>query len=385
MNLLHPVWVEVNLDNLKYNIDKIKSKIGASEIIGIVKANAYGHGAVEISKALIEYGVQKLGVANILEAIELRENGVTAPIMILGVTESFAIDAVIEHDVETTVSTYEFAKALNEKALALNKVCKIHLALDTGMGRIGFRNNNKSIEEIISISKMSNLDIESIFSHFSTADSKNKEYSNHQMDVYKFFIEELNKHNITFNKMHLSNSAAIMDIAQSHLDSVRPGIIQYGYYPSEEVIKYDFELKPILTWKTKILHIKEVEENSYIGYGNNFVTTRKSIIATLPVGYADGYSRGLSNKGHVIINGEMAPIVGNVCMDQVMVDVTDLSNVSLGDEVIVLGSDGDCIFNADNMASILGTINYELLCLIGRRIPRVYTKNNEIYSIKYFM
>lgn len=385
MNLLHPVWVEVNLDNFIYNINQIKSKIGDTEIIGIVKANAYGHGAIEISKTLIANGVNKLGVANIVEAIELRENNILSPIMILGVTEEIAIDYVIKYNLEATVSTYEFAKKLNFEASKANKVCKIHIAVDTGMGRIGFRKNNKSIQDIISISSMSNLKIESIFSHLSTADSKDKEYCHHQMDIYKFFIKELEKHNVSFKDKNFSNSAAIMDLKECHFDTVRPGIIQYGYYPSDEVNTKLLDLKHVLTWKTKIVHLKEVEANSFIGYGKTFMTTKTSLIATLPVGYADGYSRGLSNKGYVIVNGQKAPIVGNVCMDQIMVDVTDLNNVSLGDEVIILGTDGNMKFDADDMAKILHTINYELLCLIGRRIPRVYIKNNEINSVKYFM
>ncbi|MBD7913571.1 alanine racemase [Clostridium sp. Sa3CUN1] len=385
MNLLHPIWAEINLNNLINNIEEIKKKSHNSEIIGVVKANAYGHGAVEISKTLLNCNVKKLAVANIVEAIELRENDIDAPIMLLGISEDYAIDSLIQYNVEPTVSSLEFAKKLNSKAIETNKKIKIHIAIDSGMGRIGFRNTDSDINDIVNISKLSNLEIESIFSHFSTADSMDKSYSNKQMDIYNSIINKLKEQNIKIEKKNFSNSAAIIDIPESHYNYVRPGIIQYGYYPSNEVNTTDFNIKPVLTWKTRIIHIKEVEENEYIGYGKNYKTTRKTKVATLPVGYADGYSRGLSNKGKVIINGKLAPIIGNVCMDQFMVDVTDIPDVKLDNEVILLGSDGDIKFDADDMSEILNTISYEILCLIGRRAPRVYIKDDKIMGIRYLM
>ena len=385
MNLLHPIWAEINLNNLIYNIDQIKKKSGNSEIIGVVKANAYGHGAVEISKVLLNHGINRLAVANIVEAIELRENEIKAPIMLLGISEDYAIDALLEYDVEPTISTYEFAMNLNNKANALNKTVNIHIAMDSGMGRIGFRKNDKGLEDIINISKLSNLKIESIFSHFSTADSKDKSYSLRQLEIYNTFLDKLQEAVVYINKKNLSNSAAIIDLPESHYDYVRPGIIQYGYYPSDEVDKNHFDIKHVLTWKTKIIHIKEVEENEYIGYGQTFKTSRKTVVATLPVGYADGYSRGLSNKGKVIINGQLAPIIGNVCMDQFMVDITDIENVHLGNEVILLGSDGNVKFDADDIAKLTNTISYEVLCLIGRRAPRIYIKDYKTIGIRYLM
>lgn len=385
MNLLHPIWAEINLNNLIYNIDQIKKKSSNSEIIGVVKANAYGHGAVEISKVLLNHGINRLAVANIVEAIELRENEIKAPIMLLGISEDYAIDALLEYDVEPTISTYEFAMNLNNKANALNKTVNIHIAMDSGMGRIGFRKNDKGLEDIINISKLSNLKIESIFSHFSTADSKDKSYSLRQLEIYNTFLDKLQEAGVYINKKNLSNSAAIIDLPESHYDYVRPGIIQYGYYPSDEVDKNHFDIKHVLTWKTKIIHIKEVEENEYIGYGQTFKTSRKTVVATLPVGYADGYSRGLSNKGKVIINGQLAPIIGNVCMDQFMVDITDIENVHLGNEVILLGSDGNVKFDADDIAKLTNTISYEVLCLIGRRAPRIYIKDYKTIGIRYLM
>ena len=385
MNLLHPIWAEINLDNLINNIKEIKNKSNHSEIIGVVKANAYGHGSVEVSKTLLNFNVNKLAVANIVEAIELRENNITAPIMLLGISENFAINEIINYDVEPTVSSYEFAKELNEKTKNKNKFIKIHIAIDSGMGRIGFRNNPNDIEEIIKISELSNLKIESIFSHFSTADCKNKDYSKNQINIYNLILKELETRGVSFNKKNLSNSAAIIDIPESHYDYVRPGIIQYGYYPSNDVNKNNLNIKPVLTWKTRIVHLKEVEKNQYIGYGQTYKTTKKTLVATLPVGYADGYSRGLSNKGKVIIKGKLAPIIGNVCMDQFMIDVTDIEDVKAGDEVILLGHDKEVKFDADDMASILNTISYEVLCLIGRRAPRVYIKDSEVIRVRYLM
>lgn len=385
MNLLHPIWAEINLNNLINNIDEIKKKSNSSEIIGVVKANAYGHGAVEISKALLSCNIKKLAVANIVEAIELRENNITAPIMLLGISEDLAINELINYNVEPTVSTLHFAKNLNESAREKNKIIKIHIALDSGMGRIGFRNTSKDIDDIVSISNLSNLKIDSIFSHFSTADSIDKSYSNNQIYIYNSIINKLKEKGVNISKRNLSNSAAIIDIPESHYDYVRPGIIQYGYYPSDEVNKNDIHIKPVLTWKTRIVHIKEVDGNEYIGYGKTYKTSKKTLIATLPVGYADGYSRSLSNKGSVIIKGKLAPIIGNVCMDQFMIDITDIEGVKSGDEVILLGSDGEVKFDAEDMANILNTISYEVLCLIGRRAPRVYIKDNEVLGIKYLM
>jgi len=384
MELLNPMWTEINIDNLLHNIKQIKKKANNSEIIGVVKANAYGHGAIEISDILVKNGIKKLAVANIVEAIELRENNINCNIMLLGISEIYAIDSILKYNVEATISSLEFAEALNEKAKEKNTIAKIHIAIDSGMGRIGFRNNLTSLDDITKISKLSNLKIESIFTHFSTADSIDKSYTTHQIEIYNSLLNKLSENGVEIPKKNLANSAAIIDVKESHKDFVRPGIIQYGYYPSDEVNKEDFLLKPVLTWKTKVIYIKEVCENEYIGYGQNYKTTRKTKIATIPVGYADGYSRGLSNKGKVIINGKLANIIGNVCMDQFMVDVTDI-DLKVGDEVILLGESNGVKFDADDIAKILNTISYEVLCLIGRRAPRIYIQNNNTIDIKYLM
>lgn len=385
MNILHPLWAEININNLKDNIKNIKSRIGNSDIIGIVKCNAYGHGSIEISKILSQSGIKKLAVANIYEAIELRENNINSNIMILGVTPEEGIETLIEYNIEPAIINYEFASLLNEKAKKCGKILNAHIALDTGMGRIGFIPNLSSIDEVVKIMNMDNLKISSIFSHFSSADELNKEYSNLQLDKYNWFFNELSKYNIPFTERNICNSAGLIDLPQSHYENVRAGISMYGYYPSNEVDKSKLDIKPILTLKTKIIHLKTMEKGQYLGYGRSHKITRKSIIATIPIGYGDGYSRDLSKKGYVIINGKLAPILGNVCMDQCMVDVTDIGNVNLYDEVILIGKDNGIKFDCDDIASLTGTINYEPLTQLGRRIPRVYKENNEVISIKHFM
>lgn len=382
MEILHPLWAEINLDNFIYNINNIKSKLPSSNLIGVVKANAYGHGAVEISKVYLELGISNLAVANISEAIELRSNNISCPIQILGASLDNTIDAIVNYDIEPTITNYNFAKNLNDFAKSKNKIINIHIAVDTGMGRIGFLKNESSINEIKQISSLSNLNISSLFSHFATADSSNKEYAQQQLNNYLWFCTKLDEASINYNFKSLSNSAAIIDLPNASFDLVRPGIIQYGYCPSNEVNISSIDLKPVLTWKTRIIHIKEVEANTYIGYGQNFKTSRKSRIATLPVGYADGYSRDLSNKSKVIINGKFAPLIGNVCMDQIMIDVTDLPNINLNAEVILLGSEGNCKFDADDIATLTNTISYEVLCAIGRRVTRVYIRDQKIINIQ---
>lgn len=381
IDILHPLWVEINLDNLSYNMKQIANRVPYSNIIGIVKCNAYGHGAIEISREFNELGIKTLAVANISEAIELRNNDINCNIMTLGISLESSISSILKYDIQPAVSSLSFAESLNKAAKDMNKICNIHIALDTGMGRIGFRKSNSSIEDLKKISCLSNINIISSFSHFSTADYSDKTYSNEQLDTYDWFFKKSLEQNFSLGAKNISNSAAIIDMPDASFNYVRPGIIEYGYYPSNEVCKNNIDIKPVLTWKSKIVHIKEVDTGCSIGYGRNFIAKRKSTIATIPVGYGDGYSRLFSNKGFVIINDNKVPIVGNVCMDQIMVDITGLNDINVEDEVILLGRSENIKFDADDFAEILGTINYEPLCLIGRRSPRIYIKNNEIYKI----
>ena len=261
----------------------------------------------------------------------------------------------------------------------------MHIALDTGMGRIGFMPYDNSLEEVLKISALDGIEIVGIFTHFSTADEEDKEYTKYQFDKIQNFIKKLSDKGVNIPLKHVSNSGAIIDLPETYLDAVRAGIILYGYYPSDEVKKKNLSIKPALTLKTKVAHIKKMEKDMYVSYGRTFKTERDSIIATLPIGYADGYSRLLSGKAKVIINGKFANVVGRICMDQCMIDVTDIGEVKVGDEVILLGEENELKFNADDMANLIGTINYDVLCMIKHRVPRVYKKNNEIIEIKNYL
>ena len=376
--LVRPVWAEIDLDNIAFNMKNIKKLVKDKEVIAVIKADAYGHGAVEVAKVLSENGASRFAVAIITEAIELREHGIKLPIMILGYTPIEYAEDLIKYDIEQTVYNLEYAKQLSDIALKMGKKAKIHIALDTGMGRIGFMPYDNSLEEVLKISALDGIEIVGIFTHFSTADEEDKEYTKYQFDKIQNFIKKLSDKGVNIPLKHVSNSGAIIDLPETYLDAVRAGIILYGYYPSDEVKKKNLSIKPALTLKTKVAHIKKMEKDMYVSYGRTFKTERDSIIATLPIGYADGYSRLLSGKAKVIINGKFANVVGRICMDQCMIDVTDIGEVKVGDEVILLGEENELKFNADDMANLIGTINYDVLCMIKHRVPRVYKKNNEI-------
>ena len=383
--IMRPVWAEIDLDKAVYNMKNIKKLVGDKEVIAVVKADCYGHGADDLAPVFLENGASRLAVAILTEGIELRKKNITAPIMILGYTPLELGEELINNDIEQTVYDLEYAKKLSNIAERLGKKAKIHIALDTGMGRIGFIPNEESIEAVEKIASLNGIEIIGIFTHFSTADEYDKTYTNEQFKKIKNFISELEKRNINIPLKHVSNSGAIMDMPETYLDAVRAGIILYGYYPSNEVNKEKLDIKPILTLKTTVSHVKEVEEGTSISYGRTFITERKSKIATIPIGYADGYSRLLSGKAKVIINGKFAPVVGRICMDQCMIDVTDIGEVKVGDEVILLGEEGNLKFNADDFAEIMGTINYEITCMLKQRIPRVYIKEGKVVSVKNYI
>ncbi|GAA0077760.1 alanine racemase [Clostridium sp. CTA-5] len=383
--IMRPVWAEIDLDAITYNMKNIKNLAKDKDIIAVVKADCYGHGALDVAPILLENGASRLAVAVLTEAIELRNNNIKAPIMILGYTPLDLAQELIEYDIEQTVYDLEYAKTLSETALSLDKKAKIHIAIDTGMGRIGFLPNKKAINDISAIYSLKGIEVLGIFTHFSTSDEKDKEYANEQFKKFSEFVNSLSDIGIKIPIKHISNSGAIMDMPETYLDAVRAGIILYGYYPSNEVNKSNLSLKPALTLKASITRVQELDKDMYISYGRTFKTERKSIIATLPIGYADGYSRLLSSGAKVIINGQFAPVVGRICMDQCMIDVTNINNVKVGDEVIILGESGDLKLTADDLAGYMGTINYEILCMLKYRIPRVYTKHGEILNVRNYL
>lgn len=385
MKNIRPVWAEVDLKAIENNIKEIKRVAKDKEIIAVVKADAYGHGALDVVPVLLKNGADRLAVAVITEAIELREAGINVPILILGYTPISFADDIINYDIEQTVFDLNYAKELSKAALRLGKKAKIHISLDTGMGRIGFIPNEESINSIEEISKLDGIEITGMFTHFSTADEADKNYTREQFEKYKWTVDQLEKRDINVGIKHVANSATIIDLEEYYYDAIRPGIILYGYYPSNEVNKEKIKIRPALTLKSHVIHLKEVKEGTYISYGRKYVTKGIEKIATLPIGYADGYTRLLSGKVKVIINNKLVPVVGRICMDQCMVNVSELDSVKVGDEVILLGETENCKYNADDIAKEIDTISYEILCMIGKRVPRVYKINESIVSTRHYL
>ena len=384
------VWAEINLDNLAHNIKEVKENINENInentlISAVIKANGYGHGSIEVAKVFLENGADRIAVAILDEAIELRKSNIQQPLLILGHTPSSQYKKILEYDLIQTIYNYDDAKALSNKAVELNQRATIHIKVDSGMGRIGFLPNEKSIEEIIKIWKLPNLYIEGMYTHFSNADDKDKSNVKSQYKKYKEFINVLEENKIYIKIKHVSNSAGIIDLPEFNLDMVRPGIMLYGLYPSREVNRENIKLKPAMTLKAKITNLKTVDKGTGISYGQIYKTNKISKIATIALGYADGFSRSLTSKGEVFIGNERAKIVGRICMDQSMIDVSHLKNVNIGDEVVIFGYGHEGYPHVDELAEKIGTINYEVVSMIGRRVPRIYVSNGEIVSIKNYL
>ncbi|MBR0278276.1 MAG: alanine racemase [Clostridia bacterium] len=367
-------WCTVSVDNLIYNIEQIKKKVSPNvKLCGVIKADAYGHGAYEIAKELLKQGFEYLAVAFIDEAVDIRNNGINAPILILGNTPKDTISELIEYNVTATVYDFETAKAISEEAKKHNTVAKIHIKTDTGMSRIGFLPNSAGIEDIVKISKLPNIEIEGIFTHFACADEENDNMTKKQFEKFMYIINELKSRGINIPVKHCCNSAGTIKYPDMQLDMVRLGIILYGMYPSEA--KYNIDLKPVMQFKTKVINIKTLKAGETISYGATYKLKKDTKVATIAVGYADGYSRLLSNKGRVLVNGQFANILGRICMDQCMIDVTDVNNISIGDDAVLFGTDKNAELPIEELAAKIGTINYELTCVINKRVPRCYTKN----------
>lgn len=372
------VVAEINLDNIAYNMINIRKSVDKkTKIMAVVKADAYGHGAVEVAKTALYNGANWLGVAIIDEAIELRKNNIFEPILILGHTIEYKLLQVIKYNITQTIFSYDMAKKLSNEATKIGKSVDIHIKIDTGMSRLGFLPIEESIEEIIAIKKLPYINITGIFTHFATADMEDKTFAKEQFEKYMWFIDKLEKKGVSNLIKHISNSGAILDLEEYRLDMVRAGIILYGMYPSSQVLK-NINIKPAMSLKTHISYVKEIDKNISVSYCRTYFTNKKTKIATIPVGYADGYARILSNKARVFVNGYYANVIGNVCMDQFMIDVTHIANIKEGDIAILMGQD----ITAEELASLQNTINYEIVCNIGKRVPRVYIKNNEFLKIK---
>ncbi|HEK8844670.1 TPA: alanine racemase [Clostridioides difficile] len=377
-----PTWAEINLDNLRFNLNNIKNLLEEDiKICGVIKADAYGHGAVEVAKLLEKEKVDYLAVARTAEGIELRQNGITLPILNLGYTPDEAFEDSIKNKITMTVYSLETAQKINEIAKSLGEKACVHVKIDSGMTRIGFQPNEESVQEIIELNKLEYIDLEGMFTHFATADEVSKEYTYKQANNYKFMSDKLDEAGVKIAIKHVSNSAAIMDCPDLRLNMVRAGIILYGHYPSDDVFKDRLELRPAMKLKSKIGHIKQVEPGVGISYGLKYTTTGKETIATVPIGYADGFTR-IQKNPKVLIKGEVFDVVGRICMDQIMVRIDKNIDIKVGDEVILFG-EGEV--TAERIAKDLGTINYEVLCMISRRVDRVYMENNELVQINSYL
>lgn len=384
---LNRSWAEINLDNIAHNVREIRRITNKrAEIMGVVKADAYGHGVLEVSRTLLNNGVTRLAVSMLDEAIQLRNNGITAPILILSYTDPRRADEIIANDVTQTVFSHDLAEALSDAAVKQGRKVKIHIKIDTGMTRVGFMPGYSAVKNVLQISKLPGIIVEGLFTHFASADEADKSYTYMQFERFMSIVNELSRVGVHIPVKHVANSAAIIEFPEMHLDMVRPGIILYGLYPSEEVSRDKIDLKAAMTLKANVILVKNVEKGTSISYGRIFTTSRESKIATIPIGYADGYTRLLNNKAKVLINGELAPVVGKICMDQCMVDVTDMEHeVHTGDEVVLFGKQGDKEILVDDIAKSIGTINYELVSIIGKRIPRVYLHDGKISGVLNYL
>lgn len=377
-------YLKIDLDAIEYNIDNVLRKLnGKAKLLAVIKADAYGNGAIEVGR-LLESKCDFFGVACVEEAIELINSGIKTPILVLGGVSPYQFEQIVKYDIRIPIFSYKAAQALSDEAVRQNKSIPFHFCVDTGMSRIGFQVSNESADICKKITELPNIIAEGLFSHFATADEKNLEKTENQKRHFMDFAERLAERGIEIPIKHLSNSAGIM-VVDDTFDMVRSGIITYGLYPSGEVDKSLIDIKPSMEWKTHISHIKTLGAGREISYGGTYVTEKETTVATIPVGYADGYPRCLSNIGRVIINGRYARILGRVCMDQFMVDITDIPDVTEENEVTLVGCDGELALTMEEVSEMAHSFNYELPCRISRRVPRVYIKNGEIVkTVNYF-
>lgn len=373
MNRYLRCYVEISLEAIGHNIREVKKRLPEGvKLLGVVKANAYGHGAVPVASYL-ENQVDYFATATIEEAVELRENGISAPILILGYVSPSQYGDLVEYDITQTIDSYAQALALEKEAARQNRKAKAHLAVDTGMTRIGFQVTEHDADEAAKIADLPHIELEGMFTHFSCADQEDKTYCSMQMEKYDKMTALLAERGVTIPLRHICNSAGIMEFDDHRFEMVRSGIITYGIYPSEEVKKERLDLIPVLSWKSHVIHVKEVGPGIGVSYGATYVTEKPMTrIATVSAGYADGYPRALSNQGCVLIHGKKAPIIGRICMDQMMVDVTDIPDVQVEDVVTLVGTDGDETITIEEIANPAARFDYEMLCDISSRVTRVY-------------
>lgn len=382
------VCARIDLDAVEYNLDMMRQNIKEeTKMIGVIKTDGYGHGAAQIARYVMEEKdyIWGYAVATLDEAVLLKKNQVKKPVLVLGCIFPDQRDIMIEQEVRMTCYTLEMAEDISKRAQKLNQKAYIHIKLDTGMSRLGFQITEESVEEICRIASLPNLVLEGMYSHFATADETDKTFTKKQLERYLWMKEKLEERKVTFPYYHCSNSAGIIDVKEANMDLVRAGISTYGLYPSNEVEKKNVPLKPALQLISHVAHVKWVESGTPVSYGCTYVTKRRTRIATIPVGYGDGYPRSLSNKGYVLIRGKKAPILGRVCMDQFMVDVTDIDAVTFQDRVTLVGTDGGEDLPVEVLSDLSGRFNYEFVCDLGKRIPREFIRNGKVVEqMDYF-
>jgi len=380
-----PVWAEIDLDAIAHNLSVVKRLVKPSTaVMAVVKANGYGHGATAVAQTAFECGVSKIGVARFSEAIELRKAGITQPILIFGYTPPVLADALIENNIAQTVPSLSYAQELNHHASQAGARITVHLKIDTGMGRLGFatyQSEGKStgdqniaanfLDQMRRLCRCNNLLREGVYTHFAASDSSNKSSANKQLGLFKNYLALLEAENIRFSIKHASNSGAVCNLPDAHLDMVRPGVMLYGLYPSEEIRRSSIVLKPAMQIKARIAQVKNVPKGFSVGYGHTYSTPKATRLATIPIGYGDGFNRHLSSSGAMLVRGQRAPVVGRVCMDQTIIDVGHIRDINNDDEVIVMGQQGDQMVSADEIAQRIETINYEVVTSLMSRVPRV--------------
>lgn len=390
MNMVKRTWAEISLNAIEHNYNVIRNKVADdTKVCCVIKADGYGHGAVELSQVYEKLGADFFAVSNIDEGIEIRKSGSKLPIVILGYTPVSEAENLAEYDISQAVFSLEYAKELSEKCVEEDCICKMHIKVDSGMSRIGFMcqefpRDEYSIEEICEACCLPNLEVEGLFTHFcvSDEDAEGREFTNKQYENFIHVRDSLKKRGVDISVVHCSNSGAIEDYPETCCDMVRAGIILYGLAPSSKLADR-LDLVPAMTLKTVVAFVKEVKKGATISYGRTFTADRKMKIATVPIGYADGFIRQNAKDGYMMVNGKKAKIVGRICMDQTMLDVTDIEDVKTGDEVVVFGTGENGEPTADSLAENTGTINYETVCLVGKRVPRIYIKDGKIENVMY--
>lgn len=387
MKQYNRVCARIDLDAIEYNMEMMhKNTREGVSMISVIKTDGYGHGAVQIARMLESKDyIWGYAVATLDEAVVLRKRGIKKPILVLGCIFPDQWEAAITHEIRFTVYTKEMAEGISELAGKLGKDAYVHIKLDTGMSRLGFLIQEESAEIITGITRLPGLIMEGMFTHFAKADETDKTFTNKQYEGYLWMKKRLEENGATFQYYHCCNSAGIIDVKEANLDLVRAGISTYGLYPSEEVEKENVPLKPALELVSHVAHVKWVDEGTPVSYGSTYITKRRTRIATIPVGYGDGYPRSLSNKGYVLIHGKEAPILGRVCMDQFMVDVTEIEDVAFGDVVTLVGENEGAHLPVEVLSDLSGRFNYEFVCDLGKRIPREFIRHGEVVEqMDYF-